>query len=346
MGSARNNDRLMQRFLVFVYRGARFPLIRRLPGFWKVRSLFLWLLTEKLGGIVFKNVTVHLLCGETVRLDSRYPRWHQFIAKGTHEIDVERFLVQCLMPGDVVVDVGAATGKLTLIAAKRVGPAGKVYSFEADETSIRYLHRAIELNALQHVRVENVALGDEDGEARFWKPETAYGVFQVPGGGTVANGGLSPAENSRLAIDRFYPGVPRTELVCSLMRFDTYAKVHGIEHVDLVKIDVDGPDLLVLRGMESFLTSPRPPLIVVESSPYNLDFGTPFEQMFSYLTNLGYEVWATRRKQDDFVRVTAPEDLPVNINSEVDAANVFCHIPRAHQARWERLGLAATVRTP
>lgn len=224
MVSAGNIDRLVQQFLYFVYRCARSPLIRRLPGFWKIRSLFLWLLTEKLGGIVFKNVTVHLRCGETVRLDSRYPRWHQFIATGTHEIDVERFLVQCLMPGDIVVDVGAASGKLTLIAAKRVGPTGKVYSFEPDGTSIPYLHRAIELNALQNVYVEDVALGDEEGDGRFWKPETAYGVFQVPGRGTVATGGPSPAGNSRLTIDRLCPDVPRKDLICRLIRFDTYAK--------------------------------------------------------------------------------------------------------------------------
>ena len=72
--------------------------------------------------------------------------------------------------GDIVVDVGAHIGHYTLIAAKRVGPKGKVISIEADPKNFEILNKNIELNKLNdNVITINCAVSSKEEKMKSKK---------------------------------------------------------------------------------------------------------------------------------------------------------------------------------
>ena len=72
-------------------------------------------------------------------------------AAGTYEPPVQQALADCLKPGDVVLDVGANVGFIAVIAAKLVGPAGRVVAFEPVPENARLVRRNARLNGLSRL---------------------------------------------------------------------------------------------------------------------------------------------------------------------------------------------------
>ncbi|HEX6389233.1 MAG TPA: FkbM family methyltransferase [Solirubrobacteraceae bacterium] len=70
-------------------------------------------------------------------------------------------------PGDVVFDIGAWIGPYTLLAATRVGPQGRVVSFEPDPVARALLERNVQLNALENVTILPYALAAQEGTLRL-----------------------------------------------------------------------------------------------------------------------------------------------------------------------------------
>jgi FkbM family methyltransferase len=79
----------------------------------------------------------------------------------------ERVLDIYLNDSDVVVDVGANIGGLSLKAASRVGSTGRVYSIEAHPETYRYLVGNIRLNQFDNIRTFNIAVGEKEGVVNF-----------------------------------------------------------------------------------------------------------------------------------------------------------------------------------
>lgn len=72
-----------------------------------------------------------------------------------------------LNPGDSVIDIGANIGSFTVLAAIKVGPKGKVYSFEPDPAVYERLLKNVEMNGLKNVHAFNYAVGGEDTTVPF-----------------------------------------------------------------------------------------------------------------------------------------------------------------------------------
>lgn len=70
---------------------------------------------------------------------------------------------QSLLPGDIVIDIGANIGCFAVLAAKIVGPTGHVYAVEPEESTYRQLVRNIELNQLGNITPLKLAVGDTEG---------------------------------------------------------------------------------------------------------------------------------------------------------------------------------------
>jgi FkbM family methyltransferase len=70
-----------------------------------------------------------------------------------------------LEPGDHVIDIGANIGAFTVLAASKVGPAGRVYAFEPDPKICERLERNVEINGLKNVTVHQAAVAATSGEA-------------------------------------------------------------------------------------------------------------------------------------------------------------------------------------
>ena len=79
----------------------------------------------------------------------------------------DNFFWNFLKTDDVVVDTGSHIGQITLEAAKKVGPTGKVYSIEPHPILFKYLQGNVKLNNLDNVEFFNVALGEENSTIKF-----------------------------------------------------------------------------------------------------------------------------------------------------------------------------------
>jgi FkbM family methyltransferase len=156
---------------------------------------------------------------------------------------------ESVKPGDVVYDIGANVGMYTLMAGKRAGPSGKVYAFEPHVANVETLLFNVAANGLAaQVRVLSCGLHDQDGFIDFH-------YFQADGGSSMSQLG-----DTRDAGDRpFQPVFTEYKYATTI---DLLIVKRAIEPPRHVKIDVDGNELFVLRGMSACLTSRAGPASV------------------------------------------------------------------------------------
>lgn len=139
-------------------------------------------------------------------------------------------------PGDVVWDVGAHHGFVTLCASPRVGPTGEVHAFEPSFRNRWFIARHLGWNALGNVTVHPYALSSFDGESCFGGPGTSKTLTLGKGTETVA------VHRGCAIIDR------------GAARAPTFAK-----------LDVEGAEAQVLAGLVGSLPSSCMLLIAVHS---------------------------------------------------------------------------------
>ena len=148
---------------------------------------------------------------------------------GTYEPEQTSLFRQWVRPGDTLLDVGAHAGYYSLLSAGLVGERGQVWSFEPNPTNCACLRRHVQMNGLHNVHVEQVAVSDAAGPARF-----AFGTGS--GTGHLDDGGA-------VQVD--------------MVTLDDFCETRGI-HPTAVKIDVEGAELRVLAGARRILARDRP----------------------------------------------------------------------------------------
>ena len=160
------------------------------------------------------------------------------ILAGRCEPEQSAAVARVLAPGDVFFDVGANVGYYTLLASDRVGPRGRVVAFEPDLRNLSFLHRHLALNRARNVTVLPFACAAESG----------YRSFEM--GDTIATGHLSTRDTASGALP---PGATPVHLVC----IDAMVRLLGLRPT-VMKIDVEGAELEVLRGANETLAACRP----------------------------------------------------------------------------------------
>lgn len=154
--------------------------------------------------------------------------------RGPEQMEV---LASLVGPGDCMWDVGAHHGYMTLCAARRVGPAGHVYAFEPSAGNHVTLARHLRWNRLGNVDTMRVALSDFEGE-------TVFG-----GTGTTKTFALG-AGDERVRVSRG----------ATLVRRGT------CRAPTVMKIDVEGAEASVIRGMGDALLRNARLMVAVHSS--------------------------------------------------------------------------------
>ena len=157
---------------------------------------------------------------------------------GSYEREQSALFQELIQPGQQVLDIGAAVGYYTLLAARLVGPAGSVVAFEPNRENLRYLQGHVRQNRLLQVRVLDLALADRNGAARF--------------------GGGSGSGTSRLQDSG--------EFEVEVRRLDDLADEQGLAPQHL-KIDVEGAEHAVLRGGENLIRENRPTIFLSTHGP-------------------------------------------------------------------------------
>ena len=147
-----------------------------------------------------------------------------------------------LRPGMTFIDVGANKGDFTLLAARLTGSSGRVISIEPEPENHSMLQRSIALNDYPHIKVLQLALSDGDGTT----------TLQI--GSTSGAHTLSPEFHGIRAVE-----VPTRTL-------DGIVAEEELGSVDMIKIDVQGFELAVLRGAAQTLRA-NPRIILLLDLP-------------------------------------------------------------------------------
>jgi FkbM family methyltransferase len=177
---------------------------------------------------------------------------------GVWEEDVLDACLRVIQPGDVFYDIGAHAGIVTLDVAQTFGEAVTVHAFEPQPTLARSLTVSIALNEFTHVHLHQTLLGEEPGMADLF----------------VADHAIHSSLISREA------GAAR--LACPMETLDRLVAAGSLPVPTVMKIDVEGAELRVLRGARETLRA-RPPVIIFEADENMARFGYTHRELFGLL---------------------------------------------------------------
>jgi FkbM family methyltransferase len=207
---------------------------------------------------------------------------------GSYEAHVLRLLERLLPSGGYLVDVGANIGLHSLVGARRVGPAGRVDAIEPEPFSRGRLESHVKLNGLQNVTAFAYALSDARGTA----------VLHLSPTENLAKSSLRAA-NVTMGLGSPSPGTVTVET----RTLDEHIS-NARRMPDVLKIDVEGAELLVVSGGLVSLSKNNSAAILFEASDLQTaPFGHTTRDVKRKLVELGYGVFRYRSDKLEAVSV-------------------------------------------
>ncbi len=197
------------------------------------------------------------------------------------------FVDDYLRPEQVFVDIGANIGIYSLLAARKI-TSGRVLAIEANSAVFERLQRNINANKFTNIGVLNCAVTEVVGDFSFF---TADGDCE----GRLQSEGTSGANTISVK------GLPLPGILCS----------QGIEHVDCMKLDVEGAELAVLQGAKDILLS-QTPIILIDYYERPLT---------NWLANYGYAPYRYVRGSNALLE-------PVDADTDAEHGSIFIHSDR------------------
>jgi len=216
-----------------------------------------------------------------------------FYEKGTMHI-----INKCLQKGDIFVDAGSSVGQMSLLASKIVGSTGRVLAFEPHTGRYSDLLNSIVKNNCKNITAFNVGLGMKNGEIRLYKDR------------------CSPSMVKKKDDEPF-------EIV-KIMTLDTVLTNEGIHNVHMIKIDVEGFELAVLKGANHLFKSLNAPIICIEYSNLHPLKNEKILDTYNYILSINnYKIYKLKKVKEypsRLIKITNIADLPCH-------DNLFCFLP-------------------
>ncbi len=291
----------------------RSSLVRKIPGRAKAYDFFF----QKL----WNQPEVIEIQGSKMYLNVREPHpgmrktFQSYAMNREHEASTTRLFRSLLKPGDVVVDCGANIGYYTLIAAKAVGPAGRVYAFEPEPTNFRFLQKNLSLNDYPCVTPVNKAVSDRNGTTQLYICEYDTGHHTINRFDGIEAYQKHRRQDGKTAVD------------IETVRLDDFlAKEKAI---DVMKVDVEGAEVLAFRGMDRLLRESPNLRLIVEFFPLLIRaMGCEPEGWIEGMrTTYGFDLFIIGEDYDardrGMTRVESAEQLLKSCGGETDHVNLY-----------------------
>ncbi|MFD0749300.1 FkbM family methyltransferase [Mucilaginibacter calamicampi] len=222
-----------------------------------------------------------------------YIEW-TILSTGTYEDEIGKLIRLCLKKGDNCLDIGGNIGLQSMRMAQAVGEQGVVYAFEPLNYLQQKLNKNLLLNRLSNVTLFPIALSDIEQTREFDIDPNAWnqGTFSLHG---------SAGSDKQLVVIK--PG-------------DALPEIKELQHLALIKIDVEGYELPVLRGLKQTITKYKPRIIFEYDSNYWTVTGQSINECYQFLTNLNYV----------FFQITAIGCERINNVKKIQTGNLFCMV--------------------
>jgi FkbM family methyltransferase len=195
----------------------------------------------------------------------------KLISEGFEKDEIS-FVTKFLKTEDSFMDIGANIGYFSIYAANAIGPSGTVYCFEPTPKVYNRLVSNLKLNGFKNYKAFNFAVSDENKSMYFHISKSEYDAWNSF---VFSHKSKSkPIEVKAVKIDSL---VDKGSIV--------------LNTIALVKIDVEGWELPVLKGMTKLLELKHAPVFLVEFTEKNAQIsGFSLRQIYDYMINYGF-VW-------------------------------------------------------
>jgi len=209
---------------------------------------------------------------------------------GSYETLETEFVKQEVKKGDVVVDIGANIGYYSLILAKIVCNTGKVFAFEPAPDNYSILKKNVEINNYKNVVLENFAISDTNGEIELYLSEESMGWHRI------------------------YPSkyCGENHIKVKTITLDDYFRNNSFkDKISFIKMDVEGAELGILKGMTSILTNNKKLTLLLEFVPkYIRESGSNPQELLDILQKHKFEIFIIDEDSDQIQLV---DDLHILI---------------------------------
>ena len=192
------------------------------------------------------SVSVNL-DGNTLFIDSNDKVAVETYLNTEYEPGTTNFLKTILKKGMNVINIGANIGYFTLLAAREVGPDGKVFAFEPFPQTVELLKKNILISGFENVIIESKAVSNKTDFATL-----------LTGGSSLHN----------FISKKKFPQL--TEIKVPTITVDEFLKHKNI-NIDLILIDAEGQESLIFEGMKNTLQSQNLE-VIFEFNPFTLEF--------------------------------------------------------------------------
>ena len=223
---------------------------------------------------------------------------------GTYEELESKIMEEKIEMGNIVVDVGANIGLHTLNMARIVGNTGQVFAFEPDPSNFEILKKNVKINNYKNIILEQKAVGDKHGRTTLYQSD-------------------HPGKH------RIFPQTEqaKSQVQVELTNLDNYFDSDMTDKINFIKIDVEGLEFSVLKGMKNILKNSKKIKILFEFMPENtIEVGfTPIE-LLNYLTSNDFKLYCMDDKTKKLLYVSNNEEI-VKLCSTTDntiSRNLFC----------------------
>ena len=156
----------------------------------------------------------------------------------THEPLTTKLLSKELKKGMICLDVGSNIGYYTLLESKIVGADGKVIAIEPSPQNFQHLKKNLEIQNAKNVDAYNFAASDKNGEVNFLVYRESNGSFTIPDGEET--------------------DIPGDIIKVTAKTMDSFLEELNINHVDFVRMDVEGYESHIIQGMINIIKKSKP----------------------------------------------------------------------------------------
>lgn len=296
------------------YALAKTPL-RKIPGMATLANLIF----RK----VWPNTNIIEVQGSKMYIDVNEPNpglrqtFQAYAMNKIHEETTTGIFKKIIKPGDVFLDLGANIGYFSLLAANLAGEEGKVFSFEPEPKNFYYLQKNMEVNNYKSVHPFQKAVSDKNGTIELFicDYDSGHHTINQYGGVEVYSHGR-PTEKKALKIDA--------------VKLDDFL-ADKTDHVDIVKMDIEGAEALAVEGMRNILKNNKNikflmeffPLFIKKmgNSPEKL-IKTLIEELDFKIFVIGHD-YSMEKEKNDLVKINKIEDIMSLIKNEEDHLNLY-----------------------
>lgn len=216
---------------------------------------------------------------------------------GLYDYDEMNFLLRYLRPEDSFLDIGANVGVYTLLAASKIR-SGSIYSFEVLPKNYERLQENIRINQFPQVKTYEIAVSDQTGAIAL----------------NLAEGDSMPfithvAANNTITV-------PTDTL-------DNLLKNQPLANLTLAKMDIEGAEILALKGALSLLKQQRPRVWILEINDTVSHFGHQKQDLVDFLHSYGYNLYRYSADSNQISRITLDQKQGNNVLAIAESAVDF-----------------------